>query len=198
MSKLYRVTGMSCAACSARVEKAVCAVEGVTSCAVSLLTNSMGVEGPASPEEIIAAVSAAGYGASLKNAGKTEEKFSVLEDKETPVLKKRLIASVGIHHKNLAVIDEIFGRLNVLIYYGERACRNVVCIKQVVCHEVDLAIINCGKSIIDTLAVRHDVLAEKLGYCEGVKVKGIKSIFTAETSEVHLTIVEGKVAAFFL
>ncbi|MBR3935342.1 MAG: heavy-metal-associated domain-containing protein, partial [Oscillospiraceae bacterium] len=94
----YNVTGMSCAACSARVEKAVSAVEGVSSCSVSLLTNSMGVEGNASPEKIIAAVEEAGYGASLKTA---ETKKSAnnpadsLEDKETPVLKKRLIASVG-------------------------------------------------------------------------------------------------------
>lgn len=89
---------MSCAACSARVEKAVSGVEGVASCSVSLLTNSMGVEGNASPEKIIAAVEEAGYGASLKTA---EAKKSAnnpadsLEDKETPVLKKRLIASVG-------------------------------------------------------------------------------------------------------
>ena len=62
----YKVTGMSCAACQTRVEKAVSAVEGVESCAVSLLTNSMGVEGTARPEEIIAAVEAAGYGASIK------------------------------------------------------------------------------------------------------------------------------------
>ena len=89
---------MSCAACSARVEKAVSAVEGVTSCSVSLLTNSMGVEGTASPENIIAAVEAAGYGASVKSAEAKEnpvKKSDALEDKETPVLKKRLIASVG-------------------------------------------------------------------------------------------------------
>ena len=67
----YNVTGMSCAACSTRVEKAVSAVEGVTSCSVSLLTNSMGVEGSASPERIIAAVEAAGYGASVKGADAT-------------------------------------------------------------------------------------------------------------------------------
>lgn len=66
----YNVTGMSCAACSARVEKAVSAVEGVSACSVSLLTNSMGVEGSASPEAIIAAVEAAGYGASRKGAEK--------------------------------------------------------------------------------------------------------------------------------
>lgn len=89
---------MSCAACSARVEKAVSAVEGVTSCSVSLLTNSMGVEGTASPEKIIAAVEAAGYGASRKSEGPNDnqgKKSDALEDKETPVLKKRLIASVG-------------------------------------------------------------------------------------------------------
>lgn len=88
---------MSCAACSARVEKAVSAVEGVTSCSVSLLTNSMGVEGAAKPEEIISAVEKAGYGASLKTEekGKKQNKAEALEDKETPVLKKRLIASLG-------------------------------------------------------------------------------------------------------
>lgn len=88
---------MSCAACSARVEKAVSAVEGVTSCSVSLLTNSMGVEGAAKPEEIISAVEKAGYGASLKTEekGKKQNKADALEDKETPVLKKRLIASLG-------------------------------------------------------------------------------------------------------
>lgn len=88
----YNVTGMSCAACSARVEKAVNSVEGVTSCAVSLLTNSMGVDGTASPDEIIKAVVDAGYGASLKNDTK-KESSSDLEDKETPRLIKRLIAS---------------------------------------------------------------------------------------------------------
>ena len=93
----YNVTGMSCAACSARVEKAVSEVSGVTSCAVSLLTNSMGVEGSAKPEEIISAVEKAGYGASLKTEinSKKQSKASVLEDKETPVLKKRLWASLG-------------------------------------------------------------------------------------------------------
>ncbi len=89
---------MSCAACSARVEKAVSGVEGVTSCSVSLLTNSMGVEGNADSGKIIAAVEAAGYGASLKTADKKEKqqnKADSLEDKETPVLKKRLVASLG-------------------------------------------------------------------------------------------------------
>ncbi len=120
--KQYRVTGMSCAACSARVEKAVSKVEGVTSCSVSLLTNSMGVEGDASPESVIRAVEAAGYGASLKSGGaggSQSEAFSggaadsdtasingaessewamededALKDRETPLLLKRLLASV--------------------------------------------------------------------------------------------------------
>ena len=96
----YTVTGMSCAACSARVEKAVLGVKGVTSCSVSLLTNSMGVEGTASAEEIIAAVREAGYGASLKKGSnhQTAQLSSgedALKDRETPVLKKRLLASLG-------------------------------------------------------------------------------------------------------
>ncbi len=95
MIKQFEVTGMSCAACSARVEKAVSAVEGVTSCSVSLLTNSMGVEGSAKEEDIIAAVANAGYGAALKGGKGAEEKSSPLEDRETPLLKKRLIASLG-------------------------------------------------------------------------------------------------------
>ncbi|MDO4459944.1 MAG: heavy metal translocating P-type ATPase [Clostridia bacterium] len=92
----YNVTGMSCAACSARVEKAVKAVEGVSSCAVSLLTNSMGVEGTASPQAIIKAVENAGYGASLKGAEKKTyvDYEDTLRDTETPKLKKRLISSV--------------------------------------------------------------------------------------------------------
>ena len=92
----YNVTGMSCAACSARVEKAVSKVDGVNSCSVNLLMNSMGVEGTASPESIIAAVEAAGYGASLKNApsaAKAAQKEEI-KDKETPKMKKRLAASV--------------------------------------------------------------------------------------------------------
>ena len=92
----YNVTGMSCAACSARVEKAVSKVDGVTSCSVNLLMNSMGVEGTASPESIIAAIEAAGYGASLKNApsaAKAAQKEEI-KDKETPKMKKRLAASV--------------------------------------------------------------------------------------------------------
>ena len=95
----YNVTGMSCAACQARVEKAVSAVEGVDSCAVSLLTNSMGVEGSADPEKIIAAVEAAGYGASKKESGKSKEttqNSDSLKDTETPKMKKRLIASIII------------------------------------------------------------------------------------------------------
>ena len=94
----YNVTGMSCAACSARVEKAVSAVEGVSACSVSLLTNSMGVEGSASPEAIIAAVEAAGYGASRKGAEKRSSHAAdedSLRDRETPVLKRRLISSLG-------------------------------------------------------------------------------------------------------
>ncbi len=93
----YNVTGMSCAACSARVEKAVQKVPGVTRVAVSLLTNSMGVEGTADAGAVIAAVEQAGYGASLKNgaAGAPAAAESALEDRETPVLKRRLIASVG-------------------------------------------------------------------------------------------------------
>ena len=94
----YNVTGMSCAACSARVEKAVSGVKGVESCSVSLLTNSMGVEGTASPEAIIKAVEKAGYGASLKGSGTSDKKTNgaeALEDRETPILKRRLIASLG-------------------------------------------------------------------------------------------------------
>lgn len=92
----YDVTGMSCAACSSRVEKAVTKVKGVTSCSVSLLTNSMGVEGTASPQDIIFAVEKAGYGAKLKGTGtqKTDTGADSLRDIETPKLRKRLIASV--------------------------------------------------------------------------------------------------------
>lgn len=95
--KQYNVTGMSCAACSARIEKAVSKVEGVTSCSVSLLTNSMGVEGTASPEAIIKAVEEAGYGASPKGAetkADTSANEDALADRETPVLRKRLIYSI--------------------------------------------------------------------------------------------------------
>ena len=91
----YNVTGMSCAACSARVEKAVSQVPGVTSCSVSLLTNSMGVEGSASPREIIAAVENAGYGASPKGASQAAApRQDSLVDRETPVLRRRLIVSL--------------------------------------------------------------------------------------------------------
>ena len=96
----YTVTGMSCAACSARVEKAVKAVPGVTSCSVSLLTNSMGVEGTASASAIVKAVQEAGYGASPKTASASKASdastdLDALADHETPKLKRRLIASVG-------------------------------------------------------------------------------------------------------
>ena len=102
----YNVTGMSCAACSARVEKAVNGIEGVTSCSVSLLTNSMGVEGTASAEEIIKAVEAAGYGAQIKSGksagadksgtpGTNSASDDMLKDRETPVLKRRLFSSLG-------------------------------------------------------------------------------------------------------
>ena len=96
----YNVTGMSCAACSARVEKAVKKVPGVTSCSVSLLTNSMGVEGTASPAAILSAVQEAGYGASPKTASAskaadTSADLDALADHETPKLKRRLIASLG-------------------------------------------------------------------------------------------------------
>jgi len=92
----YNVTGMSCAACSARVEKAVNSVPGVTSCAVSLLTNSMGVEGTADPQAVISAVESAGYGAYIKGMESTDsvQSESFLEDKETPILKKRLVSSL--------------------------------------------------------------------------------------------------------
>ena len=96
--KQYNVTGMSCAACSARVEKAVSAVEGVTSCSVSLLTNSMGVEGTADEASIIKAVTDAGYGASVKGGGTIQDSASdedALSDRETPLLKKRLFISLG-------------------------------------------------------------------------------------------------------
>ena len=100
--KQYQVTGMSCAACQNRVEKAVSKVPGVTSCSVSLLTNSMGVEGNASPEAVIRAVEEAGYGASLKKAAEEENADSAgfradeeeLKDTQTPVLRRRLIFSL--------------------------------------------------------------------------------------------------------
>lgn len=101
--KQYTVTGMSCAACQARVEKAVAGVDGVTACSVSLLTNSMGVEGTASDSDIIKAVQDAGYGISPKNDGVKKSNFTAkiaaeeeaLKDRETPVLKKRLFVSLG-------------------------------------------------------------------------------------------------------
>ena len=94
----YKVTGMSCAACQTRVEKAVSAVDGVESCAVSLLTNSMGVEGSARPEDIIAAVEAAGYGADLRDGSRSHAASAddSLKDTGTPIMKKRLIASIAL------------------------------------------------------------------------------------------------------
>ncbi|MGN1347386.1 MAG: heavy metal translocating P-type ATPase [Acutalibacteraceae bacterium] len=97
--KQFNITGMSCAACQARVEKAVSKVDGVTSCSVSLLTNSMGVEGTANDSDIIKAVTGAGYGASLKGGSgemkKSESYDDILTDRETPVLRRRLWLSVG-------------------------------------------------------------------------------------------------------
>ncbi|MBR2808552.1 MAG: cation-translocating P-type ATPase, partial [Oscillospiraceae bacterium] len=100
--KQFVVTGMSCAACQARVEKAVSGVPGVSACSVSLLTNSMGVEGSASDEAVIRAVEKAGYGASLKGASEQNRKAGgfaaeeeALKDRETPKLKRRLVLSVG-------------------------------------------------------------------------------------------------------
>ena len=95
--KQYNVTGMSCAACSARVEKAVGKVPGVTACSVSLLTNSMGVEGTAEPSAVIAAVEEAGYGASEKGAAQSSPSADEqqLEDHETPRIRRRLLWSVG-------------------------------------------------------------------------------------------------------
>ena len=95
----YNITGMSCAACSSRVEKAVAQVDGVAACSVSLLTHSMGVEGTASSEDIIHAVEEAGYGASRRERGGGQESHTAdmsdaLEDRETPLLKRRLAASV--------------------------------------------------------------------------------------------------------
>ncbi len=96
--KQFNITGMNCAACSSRVEKAVAGIEGVASCSVSLLTNSMGVEGTATDAEIIKAVENAGYGASVKGGdsqAKTDANEEMLRDRETPLLKKRLFASLG-------------------------------------------------------------------------------------------------------
>ena len=102
--KKYTVTGMSCAACSARVEKAVSTLPGVTGCAVNLLTGSMGVEGTASAEEVIAAVKAAGYGACAADGkGATAPAGAgaspgedALKDRETPALVRRLVISIGL------------------------------------------------------------------------------------------------------
>ena len=91
----FNIKGMSCAACVARVEKAVNSVDGVSSCSVSLLTNSMGVEGNVDPEKIISAVENAGYGATLKDEKNKSSKDDALKDTETPKLKKRLVASLG-------------------------------------------------------------------------------------------------------
>ena len=104
----YNVTGMSCAACSARVEKAVSKVPGVTSCSVSLLTNSMGVEGTASDKAIISAVQKAGYGASKKGGSKAAESAdeSALRDTETPKLKKRLLRT----HRNQIILKKFTKR----------------------------------------------------------------------------------------
>lgn len=100
----YTVTGMSCAACSARVEKAVSKVAGVSSCSVSLLTNSMGVEGTAAASDVIRAVEEAGYGASVKGGAQLSggarstlsEQEEMLRDKETPALRRRLLYSIGL------------------------------------------------------------------------------------------------------
>ena len=110
MMKQYNVTGMSCAACSARVEKAVSAVPGVTACSVSLLTNSMGVDGTADSAAVIAAVEQAGYGASLKgaqnaaNAPSPSPSEDALADRETPVMKRHVYLH-GAHHVGLARAD---------------------------------------------------------------------------------------------
>lgn len=99
LMKQYIVTGMTCAACQARVEKAVSGVQGVTACSVSLLTNSMGVEGTATDEAIIRAVTDAGYGAAVKGQttdGKTVDPGEdALRDRETPVLRRRLLSSLA-------------------------------------------------------------------------------------------------------
>ena len=108
----FNVTGMSCAACSSRVEKAVSKVPGVTECSVSLLTNSMGVEGTASPAEIVRAVEEAGYGASPKSTGKSERSGSApswaddeaLRDRETPKLKKRQIGRASCRERVLFLV----------------------------------------------------------------------------------------------
>ena len=123
----YRVTGMSCAACSSRVEKAVSNVPGVTSCSVSLLTNSMGVEGTASASEIIAAVEASGYGASLKNAengnGGTASAAAadeMLKDTETPKMKRRLIASL-VYPVAVCINGTYDEGMAVAFFYGRKS-----------------------------------------------------------------------------
>ena len=119
----FIVTGMSCAACSARVEKAVSKVEGVTSCSVSLLTNSMGGEGTAADQDIIQAVEAAGYGASVKGESSAYSGVSsmaaeeeMLKDHDTPVLKRRLLASLGF----LMVL--MYFSMGHMMWYGR--CRH--------------------------------------------------------------------------
>ena len=123
----YAITGMSCAACSARVEKAVAKVPGVQSCSVSLLTNSMGVEGSAPPEQIIAAVEKAGYGAALKrgetgrhsgSAAPEAEWEDALADRETPILKRRLIVS-------LCLSDDV-GLAGSAVFPGQSGCDRAV------------------------------------------------------------------------
>ena len=133
--KQYNVTGMSCAACSARVEKAVKKVPGVTSCSVSLLTNSMGVEGAAAESAVIAAVEAAGYGAARKDAAKgarreaAGEMEEALRDKETPFLKKRLIASAAFLLALMYLsISELISPCAKHGYAGGAWLRRVVCL----------------------------------------------------------------------
>ena len=121
----YNVTGMSCAACVARVEKAVNSVDGVTSCAVSLLTNSMGVEGTASTQDIIKAVTDAGYGASLKKAGKSTQPDyeDELKDTETPKMKKRLIASVVLLLPLMYVsMGHMMWNFPIPPFFAEKSC----------------------------------------------------------------------------
>ena len=117
---------MSCAACQARVEKAVSKVAGVTSCSVSLLTNSMGVEGTASSAEIIKAVKAAGYGASIKKdkgsaaqSGAASAEEDLLKDKETPVMVKRLVASAHVYFDGAHDVE-----LEASLFYGWKSYCN--------------------------------------------------------------------------
>ena len=127
--KQYTVTGMSCAACSSRVEKAVSKVPGVTACSVSLLTNSMGVEGDVPPETVIHAVEDAGYGAFLKGQGtaaqaqSASEAEDALKDQETPVLKHRLIASLGFLSSPYVFVDGTYDvGLAAAALYGWQPC----------------------------------------------------------------------------